>query len=218
MRVKEQAGEYKVNVASPKFMTAARTKMMRLMPLAMAEKWTCERLAKESGCSVSAASRLLLSHRASVVRMAEEQIHKPVHRLVKVAQKSREAAIAALERLEKLTEMSLKHVEASAPKDGKPGVPLALDEFGLPLPFDVKTFAGNVATAGKAARDLLKFSDEITGVDVVKQITIRTQSDKEGKLVSWDGVESLESAHEAGIIRDEPLQLSDSDSSDDWLE
>lgn len=209
----------RVSIKTPRFLLAASTKANRLLPQAIHESWTAARLAAAAGVSRDTAHKLINQQRAVIRDEAHKAIAKPVHRLVREAQTAKDAALRHLQELRELTAMSLEHVKASAPQNGKSGVPLALDEFGLPLPFDSATFVKSAATAGKMARDLLKFADEVTGVDVVKQITVRTQSDKEGKLVSWDGVESLESAHESGILKDEPLQLSDSaDHDDSWLE
>ena len=57
----------------------------------------------------------------------------------------------------------------------------------------------------------------MTGVDVVKAITIKTQSDKDGKMVSWSGVDSLANAIEAEIIRDvEALPMLEASRPETW--
>ena len=57
----------------------------------------------------------------------------------------------------------------------------------------------------------------MTGVDVVKATTIKTQSDKDGKMVSWSGVDSLANAIEAEIIKDvEALPMLEASPAETW--
>jgi hypothetical protein len=137
--------------------------------------------------------------------------------LVREAQAAQEAATEHLHKLREMSKLALEHVLSSAPRDGIAGRPVELDEFGQPVPFNPSEFAKSVKTCVSATRDLKKFADEVTGLDVVKAITIKTQSDKDGKMVSWSGVDSLSNAIEADIIRDiEALPMLEASPPETW--
>ena len=182
--------------------TNAAVKLSHYLANALKEGWTTEKLAKTAGVSYTTAQRFVVRHKDEIKRVAAESVTKVKSYLVREAQAAQEAALAHLEKLRELSKLALEHAMNAAPKDGTQGRPVRLDEFGQPVPFDPAEFATTVKTCVSATRDLKKFADEVTGVDVVKAITIRTQSDKDGKMVSWSGVDSLANAIEAEIIKD----------------
>lgn len=176
--------------------------MAKYMALAIAEGWNADKLAKAAKVDPTTAMRELNYHRTKVHQLAEKSLVSIQPVLVKEAQTAKKAALEHLEKLRSMTSAALEHVAAMAPSNGKHGVPVELDEFGQPVPFNAKDFAAAVKTAQQTARDLLKFADEVTGVDVVKQIAVRTNSDKEGKLLTWDGINALTDAISSGIVHD----------------
>lgn len=187
--------------------TPARVKLAYQLPAAIREGWTTQRLADTAGVSYATAHRYLVRFKDSVIQTARDTVMESTSKLHKEAQEAQAAALAHLRELRGLMDVALEHVKAAAPADGKPGRPVEVDDFGQPVPFNPGEFAKSVKTVQQTARDLKKFADEVTGVDVVKAITIKTHSDKEGKLVSWSGVDALHEAIEAEIVRDIPKLL-----------
>ena len=197
--------------------TNAAVKLSHYLANALKEGWTTEKLAKTAGVSYTTAQRFVVRHKDEIKRVAAESVTKVKSYLVREAQAAQEAALAHLEKLRELSKLALEHAMNAAPKDGTQGRPVRLDEFGQPVPFDPAEFATTVKTCVSATRDLKKFADEVTGVDVVKAITIRTQSDKDGKMVSWSGVDSLANAIEAEIIKDvEALPMLEAPPAETW--
>ena len=187
------------------------------LPRAIKEGWTTQKLADESGVAYSTAHRFFVRHKDELKQSALESVATVKSHLVREAQKAQEAAMAHLSQLRELSKLALEHAMNAAPRDGTQGRPVKLDEFGQPVPFDPAEFATTVKTCVSATRDLKKFADEVTGVDVVKAITIKTQSDKDGKMVSWSGVDSLANAIEAEIIRDvESLPMLEASPAETW--
>ena len=197
--------------------TNAAVKLSHYLANALKEGWTTEKLAKTAGVSYTTAQRFVVRHKDEIKRVAAESVTKVKSYLVREAQAAQEAALAHLEKLRELSKLALEHAMNAAPKDGTQGRPVKLDEFGQPVPFDPAEFATTVKTCVSATRDLKKFADEVTGVDVVKAITIKTQSDKDGKMVSWSGVDSLANAIEAEIIKDvEALPMLEAPPAETW--
>lgn len=197
--------------------TNAAVKLSQHLAIALKEGWTTERLAETAGVSYTTAQRFIVRHKDEIKRVAAESVNLVKSQLVREAQIAQEAAMTHLSQLRELSKLALDHAMNAAPRDGAQGRPVRLDEFGQPVPFDPKEFATTVKTCVSATRDLKKFADEVTGVDVVKAITIKTQSDKEGKMVSWSGVDSLANAIEAEIIRDvESLPMLEAPPAETW--
>ena len=197
--------------------TGEQIRLSKFAARALAESWTAARLAREADVGHTTASKFLSGIREKVIKEREKVIAESQHELVIEAQKAKRAAITHLEQLRELSKLALEHAMNAAPKDGANGRPVKLDEFGQPVPFDPKEFATTVKTCVSATRDLKKFADEVTGVDVVKAITIKTHSDPQGKMVSWSGVDSLSNAIEAEIIKDvEALPLLEASPAPTW--
>ena len=191
--------------------------MSRLALRAINESWTIADMSREANVSHGCAAKFMAHFRERYIRLKDEVMADTKHELVKEAQAAQKAAMAHLSKLRELSKLALDHAMNAAPKDGTNGRPVSLDEFGQPIPFDPKEFATTVKTCVSATRDLKKFADEVTGVDVVKAITIKTQSDKDGKMVSWSGVDSLANAIEAEIIKDvEALPMLEASPAQTW--
>ena len=197
--------------------TAEQVRLSRFASRAISESWTAARLAREAQVGHATANKFLSAIRSKIIKDRDCILAESKAVLVQEAQKAQEAALAHLSQLRELSKLALDHAMNAAPKDGTQGRPVKLDEFGQPVPFDPAEFATTVKTCVSATRDLKKFADEVTGVDVVKAITIKTQSDKDGKMVSWSGVDSLANAIEAEIIKDvEALPMFEASPAETW--
>ena len=160
----------------------------KLMPKALAERWTTARLAKEAGVSSPTARAVMERH----ARRVSDINIKAESELVKVARESQKRALSRLPRLEKLLEQAEMALKGVIPQDlGGKGNPVALDEFGQPIPANPGEIIKAVSGLVKTAKDLHSHMEQITGLDVVKAVSVRSQTNKDGPLVSWDGVEAL---------------------------
>lgn len=161
---------------------------MRLLPQALAEKWTTAELARKAGVCNKTAQTVLRTHSATL----SATLVKAENQLVAVARSSQKRALARLPELESLLEKAKKALVSTLPEHlGGSGAPVALDDFGQPIPIDPKAIVQAVSGMVKASKDLYSHMEQITGLDVVKAVSVRSQTNKDGPLVSWDGVEAL---------------------------
>ena len=63
----------------------------------------------------------------------------------------------------------------------------------------------------KAGKDLHSYMEQATGLDVVKAVSVRQQTQGSGPVTSWDGVGSLESSIEA------EAQIVPIESQEEWI-
>lgn len=146
------------------------------------------KLAKEAGVHHTVAKAVMARHASNVRQI----VSKGESELVRVARESQKRALSRLPRLEKLLEQAEMALKGVIPQDlGGKGNPVALDEFGQPIPANPGEIIKAVSGLVKTAKDLHSHMEQITGLDVVKAVSVRSQTNKDGPLVSWDGVEAL---------------------------
>lgn len=63
----------------------------------------------------------------------------------------------------------------------------------------------------KASKDLYGYMEQATGLDVVKAVSVRQQTQGSGPVKSWDGVGSLEASIEAELVEG-PIETQE-----DWI-
>lgn len=189
--------------------------VLRLAPLALEEKWSVNRLAKEAGVSRVTASAVIRGHKAA----GSALLTKSIDNRVTVARQAQETALARLPRLQMLLEKAEKVLERTLPQDdGSAGVPMALDEFGEPEPVDPEKVIKATHGLIRAGKDLHSYMEQVTGLDVVKAVSIRAQTQQSGPVTSWDGIGSLEQAIEAEVIPSlSELTETASQEEDDWV-
>ena len=182
--------------------TAPRVRLAQIMPRAIQENWTVQELATNAKVSYKTAHSEMVKVRDQIILSSRSTLQSKTSILVAEAQKSRDFALSTLARLRRMTQSAAEHVEAMSPTPGKDGRPVALDEFGQAIPFDAGNYAKAVAVVTKANKELLTYAEQITGVDVAKQIAIKAATAKDGLMHSWDGVDSLTDCIEAEIVQD----------------
>lgn len=137
---------------------------------------------------------------------------KSIDNRVAVARQAQEAALARLPGLQSLLDRAEKILLDSLPQsDGSPGNPVALDKFGEPIPIDPQGIIKAMGGLVKAGKDLHSYMEQATGLDVVKAVSVRMQTQGSGPVTSWDGVGSLESSIEAEAVT-LPIE-----SQEDWI-
>lgn len=140
--------------------------------------------------------------RGKIIENGESLVLSTTSILVQEAHRARDFALGHMQTLRELVHSSAEHVAAMAPRKGKEGAIQSLDKFGQPVPFDSASYAKAVGMTIKTSKDLLSYAEQVTGVDVAKQIAIKAATAKDGPMHSWDGVESLTNVIEADIVRD----------------
>lgn len=180
------------------------------MPAALAGGWGAAQLAKAANVSETIALAVIREHAVQYNGGLSDKLDK---RLV-VARKAQAAALTRIPELESLLDRAMDHLKKALPGPDGEGSPVALDEFGEPVPVDPLTLVKGVQGVVKAAKDLLSYSDQATGMDVVKAVSIRQQTNNAGPVTSWDGVGALEAALAAEVT---PVQTPSLPASDDWI-
>lgn len=129
-----------------------------------------------------------------------------------MARQAQDKALARIPHLESLLDRSIHALESVLPKaDGTPGNPVALDEYGEPVPLDPERIIKAMGGLVKAGKDLHSYMEQATGLDVVKAVSVRQQTQGSGPVTSWDGVGSLESSIEAELVAG-PIETQE-----DWI-
>lgn len=169
----------------------ARAKMAELLPQAKREGWTAKQMAEMAGVSYDSAARYLSYHRQISIYSAEQSTVTAASRLASEAQEARAHALEQLQTLRDITKTAADRVKR-----------MAWDEHGNAVLVDPVEYGKAVKSAVSASKELLSYTEQVCGIDVVKAITVRTQTAKDGPLVSWDGVESLTKAIEMDIVQD----------------
>lgn len=193
----------------PKTLLSAQDrKAEALLPTALANSWPASRLAKEAGVSPQVA-------RAVMMRYQDRQsqlLTKIVDNRVMVARDAQDKALARLPGLQNLLDRAEKILLAALPHDdGTPGNPVALDKFGEPIPVDPERIIKAMGGLVKTGKDLHSYMEQATGLDVVKAVSVRQQTQGSGPVTSWDGVGSLESSIEA------EAQIVPIESQEEWI-
>ena len=171
--------------------TAKRAAIAAVLPRAEKEQWSVSRVAEEAGVSRATVDRFLPALRGKVIDTAKELYQQTTSRLAQEAQEARAHALDQLQKLRTITKIATERVER-----------MASDEYGNPALVDPLEYGKAVKVAVSASKELLSYTEQVCGIDVVKAITVRTQTAKDGPLVSWDGVESLTKAIEMDIVQD----------------
>lgn len=139
--------------------TPTRDACMRLLPQAIANNWSSRELAEAANVDPATA--------ANVLAEISEQIHADSKKAIgletqKLAEDARKARNKALQRIEKLGNVV-------------DNLTNALEASGQAAKAKV------VGTAVKAAGDLWKHVEALTGVDVAKAIAVKQAAPKEGE-------------------------------------
>lgn len=98
--------------------TPARDKVLPLLPIALAEKWSASDLARRAGVSRGVATAELRRASAQVRQRVDSQLSGEVNRAVMVAREVRDAQIEQARRIEALSERAITDLEAKAKGGG----------------------------------------------------------------------------------------------------
>lgn len=195
-------------VSKIKYHSVAELKAASLLPAALANNWSARELGRQANVSPVVAGRVLQEqatrYRASISSDADKR--------VEVARNARNKALARLPELESLLDRAKETLINALPKqDGTPGTPVALDKFGEPIPIDPQGIIKAMGGLVKAGKDLHSYMEQATGLDVVKAVAVRQQTQGSGPVTSWDGVGSLEASIETEV---EMLPI---ETQEDWI-
>lgn len=138
------------------------------LPSAVAGGWSARALAQAASVDFGTAKRALRAAHAQLNQKTQQVMGLATQKLAVEAQKARKRALARLERLGKAVDACAKDLE----KGGD---------------------ARDISSAVKAAKDLWKHTEELTGLDVAKAHAIKAQSPG-GMVLNWDGVAAIAAA------------------------
>ena len=192
--------------------TTASRKARALLPKAIANTWSAARLSREAGVCAETAASVLREHETRYLSRQDAALDRVVDKRVMVARDAQDKALARLPGLQNLLDRAEKILLESLPRDdGTPGTPVALDSFGEPIPIDPERIIKAMGGLVKAGKDLHSYMEQATGLDVVKAVSVRQQTQGSGPVTSWDGVGSLESSIEA------EAQIVPIESQEEWI-
>lgn len=161
-------------MASNRKREPARDKARLLLPRALAEKWSCERLAREAGVSGEVALDLLREMSGKIESKVERELGLAVEAMRGVATREREKVTARLARVGALCDRLL--VEAGEALGDKAGD--CVDEeseneqgkvsHGLER---LEAVAGILSKAGKLAESSWKLFRSASGLELAERLT-----------------------------------------------
>lgn len=141
----------------------------RHLPAAIAGGWSARDLAREAGVGFDLAREALLAANRQIQSKAQQALGADSEKLVVEARKARERALGRLEKLGK-----------------------AVDQVAARLEADEDADARDVASAVKAAAELHRHVEQLTGQDVAKAIAIKSSAETGGRVLTWDGVAAID--------------------------
>ena len=149
--------------------TPAQMAIARHLPAAIAGGWSARDLAREAGVGFETARDALLAANMQIRAKAQQALGADAQKLVVEARKARERALGRLESLGK-----------------------AVDKVAARLESDDDADARDVASAVKAAAELHRHVEQLTGQDVAKAIAIKSSAETGGRVLTWDGVAAID--------------------------
>ena len=149
--------------------TPARDRAMRLLPAAIAGGWSVREMAKRADICMETATDVMRQATERIRAQSEQLLGAENHKLVVEARKARDRALTRLESLGK-----------------------AVDNVTQRLQADDDADARDVASAVKAAAELHRHVEQLTGQDVAKAVAIKQGAETGGRVLTWDGVAAID--------------------------
>lgn len=148
--------------------TPAQIRISRHLPAAITAGWSARQLANAADVDYHTAKLALRKAHAQISAQSQAAIGADSSRLAQEARKARERA---LDRLESLGQ--------------------AVDNVASKLKDDPQADARDVASAVKAAAELHRHVEQLTGQDVAKALAIKAGAGGDGAPIAWDGVAAI---------------------------
>ena len=143
---------------------------MRFLPQAIANRWSSRQLAEAAHCDQATAANVLAEASQQIQAESQKALCLETQKLATEARKARTASLARIEKLGTVVD----------------NLTNALVAKGL------AASAKDVASAVKAAGDLWRHTEALTGLDVAKAVAVKQTAATDGIPVAWDGVAALE--------------------------